>query len=96
LLTSVEASRRSLDIALSEYRDGIDDYIRILNSQQFLVRRQDGPTVAQGDVARYLIALYKASGGGWQMRPGQQIVTEHIRKSMIERTDWEDWLAPEK
>lgn len=84
----VEASRRAVDIALAQYRDGIEDYNRVLNSQQFLVQQQDRLTSSQGEMARYLIALYKALGGGWEIRQGRDIVPEDIRRAMGERTDW--------
>lgn len=92
LTASVEASKLSVDIALSQYKQGIEDYNRVLNAQQFLVQQQDKLTSAQGDLARYLIALYKALGGGWELREGKQILPDNIRKVMTERTDWGDIL----
>jgi NodT family efflux transporter outer membrane factor (OMF) lipoprotein len=92
LQESVHASRRAVDIALAQYRDGIEDYTRVLNSQQFLVQQQDRLTASQGDAARHLIALYKALGGGWEIREGQDIVPAGIRKAMAERTDWDGLL----
>jgi NodT family efflux transporter outer membrane factor (OMF) lipoprotein len=95
LKASVEASKRSVDIALSQYKQGIEDYNRVLNAQQFLVQQQDKLTSAQGDLARYLIALYKALGGGWELRQGKEILPENIRKVMTERTDWGE-IMPSK
>ena len=42
----------------------------------------------RGDIALYLVALYKALGGGWQMRLGNDFVPEEIQQKMVERTDW--------
>lgn len=39
-------------------------------------------------MARNLIAIYKALGGGWEIREGQPILPAQIRKTMGERTDW--------
>ncbi len=92
LQSSVDACKRAVDIALSQYQQGLDDYNRVLNAQQFLVQQQDRLTSAQSDRARHLIALYKALGGGWELRQGQAILPENIRKTMTERTDWGDIL----
>ncbi len=95
LQQGVEASRRAVDISLAQYREGIEDYNRVLNAQQFLVQQQDRLTSSQGDVARHLIAMYKALGGGWELREGREIVPEDIRRAMAERTDWGGMLDEE-
>jgi len=92
LLVSVDATRHAVDIALAQYRDGIEDYNRVINAQLFLVEQQDRLTKAQSDVARNLISLYKALGGGWELREGKNIMPVEIEKSMSERTDWGDML----
>ena len=88
LQISVDATRHAVDIALAQYREGIEDYNRVINAQQFLVQQQDRLTNAQSDVARNLIALYKALGGGWEIREGKNIVPAEMQKTMAERTDW--------
>ena len=95
LQASVEASNRSVEISLIQYRDGVTDYTRVLNSQEFLVQQQDSYTAIKGDVARSLIALYKALGGGWQLRQGQDVVPLSIKDEMNQRTDWGELLEPE-
>lgn len=35
-----------------------------------------------------VVAMYKALGGGWQVREGQEILPDEIRERMKERTDW--------
>ena len=39
-----------------------------------------------------LIALYKALGGGWEVRLGNDFVPAEVREQMSERTDWGDML----
>jgi hypothetical protein len=36
--------------------------------------------------------MYKALGGGWQVRLGQDFVPADVRKEMGERTDWGELL----
>jgi NodT family efflux transporter outer membrane factor (OMF) lipoprotein len=93
---SVTAALRSVDLAVIQYRDGATDYTRVLNTQQDLVAQQDQATVTRGDIAFNLIDMYRALGGGWQMRAGRDFVPEATKEEMAERTDWGDILTPEE
>lgn len=42
-----------------------------------------------------LVTLYKALGGGWEFRQGNDFVPETIKAQMRERTDWGVMLSPE-
>ena len=95
LADSVTAALRSVDLAVIQYRDGAADYTRVLNSQQSLIVQQDQSTVTRGDIARNLISMYRALGGGWQMRAGRDFVPEATKDVMSERTNWGDILTPE-
>ena len=66
LRDAVQAARRSLDIATIQYREGLVDFQRVLDSQRALFSAQEGLVASQGGVVQYLIAVYKAMGGGWQ------------------------------
>jgi outer membrane protein TolC len=67
---AVEASSRSVEIVTTQYREGATDFNRVFNLQLLLVQDQDRYATAQGDVARALIAIYRALGGGWEVRTG--------------------------
>lgn len=66
LTDSVGDARRSVELALVQYRQGSTTYQRVLDTQRFLVRQEDQLASTQGDVALNLIATYKALGGGWE------------------------------
>jgi NodT family efflux transporter outer membrane factor (OMF) lipoprotein len=68
LAESARAAGESVDLVWSQYREGAVDFNRVFNVQQFLTQQQDQLAVAQGIVAKSLIQLYKALGGGWQIR----------------------------
>ncbi len=85
---SVKAAQRSVDLALVQYREGAVDYQRVLDTQQTLLSVQDRYTAARGDVVTSLIAVYKALGGGWEIRAGNTFVSEQRQETMKERTDW--------
>jgi len=85
---SVKAAQRSVDLALVQYREGAVDYQRVLDTQQTLLRVQDTYTSVRGEVVASLIAIYKALGGGWEIRAGNAFVNEGRQETMKERTDW--------
>lgn len=89
------AARRAVDLALIQYREGANDYTTVLTTQQALVSAQDRSTSVQGDVAQSLIALYKALGGGWQIREGQALLPESTEEEMRERTHWGSLTQPD-
>jgi NodT family efflux transporter outer membrane factor (OMF) lipoprotein len=95
LLDSVKASQRSVDLSMIQYREGLIDYQRVLDSQRFLTNEQDVWTTARGDAILNLVALYKALGGGWQIREGKDFVSKENIEEMQKRTDWGDLLMPE-
>jgi len=88
LTDSVNASTRSVDLSLIQYRDGATDYQRVLDSQQRLVQSQDRWTVARGNISLGLVATYRALGGGWQVRSGNPVVPEATQQVMRTRTNW--------
>ncbi len=72
LAQSTDAARESVDLVTSQYREGRVDFNRVFNIQQTLTQQEDQLAVAEGSVAQNLIQLYKALGGGWQIRLGSQ------------------------
>lgn len=96
LSESVESGKRAVDLSLIQYRQGLIDYSRVLDSQEFLVGQQDDLAASRGDVVRNLIAIYKALGGGWEIRQGKDFVPDETKKEMQERTDWGDLLFLEE
>ncbi|BCX88579.1 outer membrane protein, multidrug efflux system [Methylomarinovum tepidoasis] len=89
---SYEAARRSVDLSLLQYREGLVSYQRVLDSRRSLLTAQDDLTRIRGDVAVNLIALYKALGGGWQERDLETAVPEEVKREMAQRTNWKGLL----
>lgn len=92
LAQSVESAERSVELALLQYRDGVADYQRVLDTQQALVTQQDLLTARRGDIATFLIAMYRALGGGWEIRQGNDFVPGETKEVMKERTNWGEVL----
>jgi NodT family efflux transporter outer membrane factor (OMF) lipoprotein len=95
LLGSVTASQRSVDLSMLQYKEGLVDYQRVLDTQRFLTDQQDAWTATRGDVVLNLVAMYKALGGGWQIREGQEFVSKEYTEEMENRTDWGNLIQPE-
>ena len=93
---SAAAAKRSSDLSLLQYTEGITLYQSVLDTNRQLVAQQDTYAQARGNIATNLIALYKALGGGWETRQGGDFVPEATRQKMGERTDWGDLLEVPK
>jgi outer membrane protein TolC len=92
LADAVKAARRSLDIATLQYREGLTDFQRVLDSQQTLFSQEDLLVTNRGNLAQSLIALYKAMGGGWEQGRSRPVLDDATRETMGERSDWKDIL----
>jgi len=94
LRDSVTAAERSVKISLIQYRDGLVDYQRMLDSERFLATQSNRLAEVSGQMSTHLVSAYKAMGGGWESREGKEILSVENRNQMTERTDWGGLLAP--
>jgi outer membrane protein TolC len=67
---AVDDSRRSVDLAVIQYREGAATFERIFNLQYVLVRQQIDQARARAEISLALIEIYRALRGGWQIRFG--------------------------
>lgn len=93
---SVAAANRAVEISLIQYRGGATDYTSVLTAQQAKIVEDRKQTASRGDVTLSVIALYKALGGGWEIRDGAAFVPEATRAEMRGRTYWGDMLDTEE
>lgn len=96
LRNGVDAAQRAVDIALLQYQEGAADYTRVLNTQESLFREQEREVNARGTVVGNLVALYRALGGGWQIRMGNEFIPVATKEEMNERTDWGQLLETQR
>jgi hypothetical protein len=68
LQASVEAAARTVDISMAQYTEGAVDFTAVYLFQTTLAEQQDDLAASQGDIALGLIGVYRALGGGWQIR----------------------------
>jgi NodT family efflux transporter outer membrane factor (OMF) lipoprotein len=65
---SVKDAEEAVQIALAQYKAGTVDFTRITQLEQTLVTQQNTLAQDQGQIVTGLIQVYKALGGGWQIR----------------------------
>jgi NodT family efflux transporter outer membrane factor (OMF) lipoprotein len=96
LADAVKASKRSVDLSLIQYREGLVDYQRVLDTQRDLTSQQDNLVFTAGSVGLNLVAMYRALGGGWEIRGENDFIPASIKEEMETRTDWGDMLSPKE
>ncbi len=89
LKKAVIAATESVSLAQLHYGQGWIDFDRVNNLQRDLVLQQDESVAAQADVALGLIRVYRALGGGWQLRcqPMIEMVEESTEDGLREEPE---------
>jgi outer membrane protein TolC len=65
---SVEMAKRAVVITTEQLDSGLIDFTPVFVASQFLAQDQIQLAQAQGDIALGLIGVYRAIGGGWELR----------------------------
>jgi NodT family efflux transporter outer membrane factor (OMF) lipoprotein len=68
LAASVQATQQALELELLNFKEGETDFSGVFVLQGDLAVKQDQLAASQGEVVASLVAVYKALGGGWQIR----------------------------
>jgi NodT family efflux transporter outer membrane factor (OMF) lipoprotein len=66
--TSLTAQEAAVKDAVAQYEGGLADFNRVAVVEEQLVSRQNQLAQTEGDIALGLIQIYRALGGGWQIR----------------------------
>lgn len=93
---AVQASIRAFNISANQYNNGLVTYQRLLSTVEKMTLREDVYAQTRGSIAGQVVALYKALGGGWEPFADLPLVQPDAVRQMQERTDWGDYLEPEK
>lgn len=65
---SVDSAERTVEITKEQYTQGEVDFTPVFLFESVLTQQQDQLAVSKGDISLGLIAIYRALGGGWQIR----------------------------
>ena len=88
LTKSAAAAKRSFDLAVLQYQEGVKDFTTVLTAQQALLAEQDNLASTLGNISLSLVGVYRALGGGWQIREGNEPVPPEMKEVMAKRTNW--------
>src|SRR5499427_8496875 len=94
LAQSVTSAQTAVTLAIRQYREGVTDFTTVLTAQQSLLNQQDSLANTLGTISASLVGVYRALGGGWEIREGQELVPPAIKAEMEKRTNWGHLLAP--
>ena len=83
------ASQRAVDVATIQYQEGSITFNTLITTLAANTQQQDLLSATQGNVATSLVQVYKALGGGWEIRNGQDpvdLLPDTMKDEMRERT----------
>ncbi len=96
LVAAAAASRRSTELAMIQYKGGQTDYTTVVSAEQNQLTVEDSLASTQGNVVLGIISVYRALGGGWQIREGHDVLPDEVKAEMARRTDWGRLLEPSR
>ncbi len=76
LAEAVASAKDAVDISRDQYKQGLVDFLQVLDTQRQLLAAQDQLAQSDEAIATNLVALYKALGGGWEVEAAKQITAE--------------------
>ncbi len=88
LTQAATAARRSSQLSIIQYKSGQVDYTAVLTAQQAQLAVEDTLATTQGNVILGLISVYRALGGGWEMRDGVDVISQEVKAEMARRMNW--------
>ena len=65
---SAQAAENTTAITIEQYNEGTVDFTPVFLAESVLSQVQDSAAAARGQIAQSMIELYRALGGGWEMR----------------------------
>ena len=84
-----------MELSLIQYSEGLISYQHVIDAQRNLAQQEDAFASATCSMGINLISLYKALGGGWELRLGKDFIPEETKEEMRKPTNWGDPLPPE-
>jgi NodT family efflux transporter outer membrane factor (OMF) lipoprotein len=85
---NVKEAMDTVNLTSAAYKQGKVIVSIPLVALSFLASQVDQMWAWRGETTTDFVAIYKALGGGWQNRVGQELVPETIREQMKKQADW--------
>lgn len=86
LADSVQQSGRAVQIARTQYENGLVDLLPVLDAQRVALASQLELTQSQTTLLTSLVALFKALGGGWDEAVVEEATTEQAPLEVLSET----------
>jgi len=86
------AAVRTTQLSILQYKAGETTYTTVLTSEQSELAVEDSVASTKGNVALGLISVYRALGGGWELRGDRDVVSDEVKAEMARRTNWGSML----
>ena len=65
VVTDAEIIDEASDLAATQYKEGVVDYLVLLDAQRERLNAEDAQALGETDQYRAIVAIYKSLGGGW-------------------------------
>jgi NodT family efflux transporter outer membrane factor (OMF) lipoprotein len=75
LVDAVAFNRKAVDLSIRLYTEGQTDFLNVLQAQRSLFVTEEALAQSTRTISTNLVALYKALGGGWDIREEEQTDT---------------------
>ena len=88
-----EASRRAVEVAVIRYQEGEMDFNTLITTLASNVQQQDLLAATRGSVSSNLVQVYRALGGGWEIRDNRdpvEMLPDSTKNEMRARTSYWD------
>ncbi|MEO1970466.1 MAG: hypothetical protein ABGX07_02875, partial [Pirellulaceae bacterium] len=85
LALSAEEAGNARDVVLEKYTTGKIGFTAVFILESLVLEQQNALALAQGRQANSLVQVYKALGGGWELRLNRaELVTDQVPEVPIE------------
>ncbi|MCA0899436.1 efflux transporter outer membrane subunit [Microbulbifer agarilyticus] len=88
---AASASRRSVELSTAQYTNGLVGFNTVITTLTADANQQDQLAQSRGAVAASLVQVYRALGGGWEVRENLsplELVPPETREEMLQRTGY--------
>ncbi|MFC3908087.1 efflux transporter outer membrane subunit [Legionella dresdenensis] len=83
---------KAVKLAIVRYKEGQASYTTVLDTERQQLQVQTSLTDAKGEIGKALVGLYRALGGGWQIRGCNDVISPKTKADMADRTNWGNLL----
>jgi hypothetical protein len=81
-------------VAVLQYREVLKDFTTVLTAAVGASERAGQSGCTLGNISSSLVGVYRALGGGWEIREGKDLVPLEVQEAMAKRTNWGGLLTP--